>query len=221
MSREHFAEQLIEQQGMLPLYFHADEAVSLAVLRALYEAGVRAVEYTNRGEAALQNFKAMRKLCDAEMKDLHLGIGTIKSADMAKAFVDAGADFLISPVFDASVCDVAYLNKLLWVPGCMTPTEIHEAEKAGCTLVKLFPGDVLGPGYVNAIKELFPHLRFMPTGGVALDESNLKAWFASGVVAVGMGSKLITKQIMDDKNYDLLKANTAAAFRIINQIRGK
>jgi 2-dehydro-3-deoxyphosphogluconate aldolase / (4S)-4-hydroxy-2-oxoglutarate aldolase len=221
MSREHFAEQLIEQQGLLPLYFHADEAVSLGVLRALYEAGVRAVEYTNRGANALQNFKAMRRLCDAEMKDLYLGIGTIKSAEMASAFVDAGADFLISPVFDASVCDVAYLNKLLWIPGCMTPTEIHEAEKAGCTLVKLFPGDVLGPGYMSAIKDLFPTLRFMPTGGVALEESNLKAWFASGVVAVGMGSKLVTKQIMDDKNYDLLKANTAAALRIINQIRGK
>jgi 2-dehydro-3-deoxyphosphogluconate aldolase/(4S)-4-hydroxy-2-oxoglutarate aldolase len=221
MSKEHFAEQLIEQQGMLPLYFHADEAVSVAVLRALYEAGVRAVEYTNRGANALQNFKVMRHHCDAEMKDLYLGIGTIKSADMASAFVDAGADFLISPVFDASVCDVAYLNKLLWIPGCMTPTEIHEAEKAGCTLVKLFPGNVLGPGYMGAIKELFPQLRFMPTGGVALEEANLKAWFASGVVAVGMGSKLITTQILADKNYDLLKSNTTEALRLINQIRGK
>jgi 2-dehydro-3-deoxyphosphogluconate aldolase/(4S)-4-hydroxy-2-oxoglutarate aldolase len=221
MSREHYAEQLIEQQGLLPLYYSADEAVSSGVLRALYESGVRAVEYTNRGPAALHNFKAMRKLCDAEMKDLYLGIGTIKSADMASAFVDAGADFLVSPVFDTSVCDVAYLNKILWVPGCMTPTEIHEAEKAGCTLVKLFPGNVLGPGYMGAIKELFPHTRFMPTGGVELEESNLKAWFAAGVVAVGMGSKLITSDILQDKKYDLLKANTAEALRIIKNIRGK
>jgi 2-dehydro-3-deoxyphosphogluconate aldolase/(4S)-4-hydroxy-2-oxoglutarate aldolase len=220
MSKQEIILKFVPEQGVLPLFFHKDEQVSLDVLRALYEAGIRAVEYTNRGEAALHNFKAMRRLCDAEMKDLYLGIGTIKSAEMANAFVDAGADFLISPVFDSSVADVAYLNKLLWVPGCMTPTEIHEAEKAGCPLVKLFPGNVLGPGFVGAIKELFPNLQFMPTGGVELEEGNLKAWFASGVVAVGMGSKLITKQILADKNYTLLKENTAEAIRIIKQIKG-
>jgi 2-dehydro-3-deoxyphosphogluconate aldolase / (4S)-4-hydroxy-2-oxoglutarate aldolase len=210
----------IPEQGVLPLFFHKDVEVSVDVLRALYAAGVRAVEYTNRGEAALNNFRAMRKVCDAEMKDLYLGIGTIKSAEMANAFIDAGADFLISPVFDASVADVAYLNKILWLPGCMTPTEIHEAEKAGCTLIKLFPGNVLGPGFMGAIKELFPALKFMPTGGVELEEGNLKAWFASGVVAVGMGSKLITKQILQEKNYELLKANTIEALRIVKQIKG-
>jgi 2-dehydro-3-deoxyphosphogluconate aldolase/(4S)-4-hydroxy-2-oxoglutarate aldolase len=220
MSKQEAILKFIPEQGLLPLFFHKDEQVSLDVLRALYDAGIRAVEYTNRGEAALANFKAMRRLCDAEMQDLYLGIGTIKSADMARAFLDAGADFLISPVFDASVADVAYLNKTLWVPGCMTPTEIHEAEKAGCPLVKLFPGNVLGPGFMSAIKELFPNLQFMPTGGVELEEGNLKAWFASGVVAVGMGSKLITKQILQEKNYSLLKQNTAEAIRIIREIRG-
>jgi 2-dehydro-3-deoxyphosphogluconate aldolase / (4S)-4-hydroxy-2-oxoglutarate aldolase len=106
------------------------------------------------------------------------------------------------------------------LPGCMTPTEIHEAEKAGCTLIKLFPGNVLGPGFMGAIKELFPALKFMPTGGVELEEGNLKAWFASGVVAVGLGSKLITKQILQEKNYELLKANTIEALRIVKQIKG-
>jgi 2-dehydro-3-deoxyphosphogluconate aldolase/(4S)-4-hydroxy-2-oxoglutarate aldolase len=102
----------------------------------------------------------------------------------------------------------------------MTPTEIHEAEKAGCKLVKLFPGNVLGPGFVGAIKELFPSLQFMPTGGVELEEANLKSWFASGVVAVGMGSKLITKQILQEKNYALLSANTKEALRIVQEIKG-
>jgi 2-dehydro-3-deoxyphosphogluconate aldolase / (4S)-4-hydroxy-2-oxoglutarate aldolase len=210
----------IEMQGVLPLFFNKDQAVSLGILKVLYAAGVRFVEYTNRGEAALQNFKAMRQLATAEMPGMFLGIGTIKTAEQANAFIEAGADFLISPVFDASVCDVAYLHKILWVPGCLTPTEIHEAEKAGCSLVKLFPGNVLGPGFVGAIKELFPNLKFMPTGGVELEEDNLKAWFKSGVVAVGMGSKLITKRIMEDRDFETLKGNTENALRMIAAIRG-
>jgi len=209
----------IVQQGVLPLFFNKDESLSIEVLKVLYAAGIRMVEYTNRGEAALQNFKAMRKLADAEMPGMYLGIGTIKTPEMANAFIDAGADYLISPVFDASVCDVAYLNKMLWVPGCMTPTEIHEAEKAGCTLVKLFPGNVLGPGFVGAIKELFPKLKFMPTGGVELEAENLKGWFKSGVVAVGMGSKLITKQILDNRDFDALKRNTEEALTLVADIR--
>lgn len=220
MSKQDDVLSFIPKQAVLPLFFHKDEQVSIDVLRALYNAGVRAVEYTNRGAEALVNFAAMRSVCYAEMKDLYLGIGTIKNVEMANAFIDAGADFLVSPVFDAGVADVAYLNKILWVPGCMTPTEIHEAEKAGCKLVKLFPGNVLGPGFVGAIKELFPLLQFMPTGGVELEEANLKSWFASGVVAVGMGSKLITKQILQEKNYALLSANTKEALRIVQEIKG-
>jgi 2-dehydro-3-deoxyphosphogluconate aldolase/(4S)-4-hydroxy-2-oxoglutarate aldolase len=220
MSNESFVQTLIEKQGLLPLFYHENEQVSVRVLKALYDAGIRAVEYTNRGEAALRNFKTLRKLCDAEMKDMCLGIGTIKSADMAKAFSDAGADFLISPVFDASVCDVAYLNKLLWVPGCMTPTEIHEGEKAGCTLVKIFPSNILTPGFISAVKELFPQLSFMCTGGVEPNESGLQAWFDAGVAVVGMGSQLITPTILQEENYELLRAHTVEVLLIIQKIKG-
>ena len=220
MTQQEQISQGIISQGVLPLFFNKDEGLSLDILRVLYSAGIRMVEYTNRGEAALNNFKAMRKLADAELPGMYLGIGTIKSAEQANAFIDAGADYLISPVFDASVCDVAYLNKMLWVPGCMTPTEIHEAEKAGCPIVKLFPGNVLGPGFVSAIKELFPNLKFMPTGGVELEAENLKAWFKSGVVAVGMGSKLITKQIMENRDFDTLQKNTEDALKMIKEIKG-
>ena len=220
MSNESFIQTLIVKQGLLPLYYHENEKVSVGVLKALYDAGIRAVEYTNRGEAALPNFKTLRKLCDAEMKDMYLGIGTIKTADVANAFADAGADFLVSPVFDASVCDVAYLNKLLWVPGCMTPTEIHEAEKAGCTLVKLFPGHLLRPEFVRSIKELFPGVQFMCTGGVEPIESGLKAWFAAGVAVVGMGSQLITPIILQEGHYDLLRSHAVEVLRIIQQIKG-
>lgn len=213
--------QFIPEQGVLPLFFHKDAQVSVDVLKALYEAGIRTVEYTNRGEAALANFKVMRQVCDSELKGMYLGIGTIKNGEMAEAFVDAGADYLICPGLIEAVAKVADKNNMLWVPGCMTPSEIIAAENLGAKFVKLFPGNLLGASFMSTIKELFPGLLFMPTGGVELEEGNLKGWFNSGVVAVGMGSKLITKQVLEEKNYAKLTADTKQALSIINSIRKK
>jgi 2-dehydro-3-deoxyphosphogluconate aldolase/(4S)-4-hydroxy-2-oxoglutarate aldolase len=211
--------ELITHQGILPLYFYKDTVVSVEVLRALYGAGIRAVEYTNRGEAALANFKEMRKICDTELKDMHLGIGTIKNEAMAQIFIDAGADFIISPGLIPSVAKVADLNKMLWIPGCMTPTEIIHAETSGAKMIKLFPGNILGPGFMSAIKELFPALMFMPTGGVEMEKSNIEAWFKAGVSAVGMGSKLITKQLLETKDYAQITASTKEVMAIIKSIK--
>lgn len=211
----------IPEQGLLPLYFHKDGAVSIAVLKALYNAGIRAVEYTNRGEAALANFKLMRNVCDTELKGMYMGIGTIKNGETAQAFVEAGADYLISPGLIEAVAKVADKNNMLWVPGCMTPSEIIAAENLGAKFIKLFPGNLLGPSFMSTIKELFPGLLFMPTGGVELEEANLKGWFNAGVVAVGMGSKLITKQVMEEKNYEQLTADTIHALAMIKSIRNK
>jgi 2-dehydro-3-deoxyphosphogluconate aldolase/(4S)-4-hydroxy-2-oxoglutarate aldolase len=163
----------------------------------------------------------MRQVCDAELKGMYLGIGTIKNGETAQAFVDAGADYLISPGLIEAVANVADKNDMLWVPGCMTPSEIIAAENLGASFIKLFPGNLLGPSFMSTIKELFPGLLFMPTGGVELEEGNLKGWFNAGVVAVGMGSKLITKQIMEEKNYNQLTADTKQALNIINSIRNK
>lgn len=211
--------QLTIQQGVLPLYFNKDEEVSINVLKALYAAGIRTVEYTNRGEAALQNFKALRKVCDTELSGMHLGIGTIKNAEQAKAFVDAGADYLISPGVVEEAAEVANQAGLLYVPGAMTPTEIIKAESLGATLVKIFPGNVLGPGFISAIKELFSALKFIITGGVEPEEANLRGWFGAGAAAVGMGSKLITKQILETKEYDKITALTQESLRLIQSIR--
>ena len=211
--------QLTLQQGVLPLYFNKDEEVSIAVLRALYEAGIRTVEYTNRGEAALKNFKILRRLCDTELSGMYLGIGTIKNGEQAKAFVDAGADYLISPGVVDDAAKIADLNQLLYVPGAMTPTEIIRAEQFGATLVKLFPGNILGPGFVTAVKELFSGLKFIITGGVEPEENNLKAWFGAGAAAVGMGSKLITKQILESKDYSKITELTKESLRLIELVR--
>jgi 2-dehydro-3-deoxyphosphogluconate aldolase/(4S)-4-hydroxy-2-oxoglutarate aldolase len=211
--------ELIPQQGILPLYFNKDTQVSLDLLRTLYAAGIRTVEYTNRGEAALANFTAMRKLCDEEMKDMYLGIGTIKNGAMAQTFIDAGCDFIICPGLVESVAKTADAANMLWVPGCMTPSEIIAAENLGAKMIKLFPGNIIGMAFMQAVKELFPGLKFMPTGGVDTTKENIEGWFKAGVCAVGMGSKLVTKAIMDNKQYDELIAETKKVMAIINDCK--
>lgn len=209
----------IAQQGILPLYFHADPAVSIEVLKALYAAGIRAVEYTNRGEAALANFEQLKETRDRELPELLLGIGTIKRRKDAKAFIKAGADFIIAPGMIEEVAEAVHKEDMLWIPGCMTPTEIIRAEEAGAKLIKLFPGNLLGPSFVTAIKELFPGLYFMPTGGVEVNKDNLTGWFKSGVIAVGMGSKLITKDILEKKDYAQLINKTKEAIALVQEVR--
>jgi 2-dehydro-3-deoxyphosphogluconate aldolase/(4S)-4-hydroxy-2-oxoglutarate aldolase len=218
MEREAALINQIKNEGMLPLFYHDDVTVCENVLQALYNGGVRCVEFTNRGVHALPNFKHLVSL-KSTMPGLILGIGTIKTPQDATSFIEAGADFLISPCFDASVADVAYMHKVLWIPGCMTPTEIHVAQKSGATLVKLFPGNVLGPGFVEAIKSLFTGVDFIVTGGVEPTEQNIGAWFKAGVSGVGLGSKLITKDVLANKNYKQLETQTKELVQLIKKVQ--
>jgi 2-dehydro-3-deoxyphosphogluconate aldolase / (4S)-4-hydroxy-2-oxoglutarate aldolase len=221
MSKKQEILNVITNQGMLPLFFYKDTEVSIEVLRALYSAGVKTVEYTNRGEAALKNFEAMRKVCDSELQGMYLGVGTIKDAQTAQQFINAGAHYIISPGLVEDAAEVANKQDMLWVPGCMTPTEIIKAEKLGAKLVKLFPGNLLGPGFVSAIKELFPNLLFMPTGGVDLSKENIGGWFKAGVCAVGMGSKLISKDLLEQKDYSKIQSLTTEVMETIKSIKTK
>lgn len=218
MEREAALINQIKNEGMLPLFYHDDVTVCENVLQALYNGGVRCVEFTNRGVHALPNFKHLVSL-KSIMPGLILGIGTIKTPQDATSFIEAGADFLISPCFDASVADVAYMHKVLWIPGCMTPTEIHVAQKSGATLIKLFPGNVLGPGFVEAIKTLFTGVDFLVTGGVEPTEQNIGAWFKAGVSGVGLGSKLITKDVLANKNYKQLETQTTQLVQLIKKVQ--
>ncbi|MEP6748586.1 MAG: bifunctional 4-hydroxy-2-oxoglutarate aldolase/2-dehydro-3-deoxy-phosphogluconate aldolase [Bacteroidota bacterium] len=206
-------------QGMLPLYFNADETVSVEVLRAIYRAGVKAVEYTNRGEAAFVNFKKLIEIRNAEMPGLLLGIGTIKNLVTAQKYIDAGADFLVSPGFVKEVADLANSQNIFYAPGCMTPTEIIAAENSGIKFIKLFPGNMLGPEYLSSIKDIFPSLLFMPTGGVDTTKENIAGWFKAGVCAVGMGSKLISKKLMEQKDYATIETETKKVMETINQVK--
>ena len=219
MKTENEMIELVKSSGFLPLFYHPDPQISVDIVKSLYTAGVRCVEYTNRGASALNNFKIILENRASHYPDLVLAIGTIQTQKEAEAFIEAGADFLISPFFDQSIADTAYLHKKLWIPGCMTPTEIHAAEAAGCQLVKLFPGNVLGPGFVSAIKPLFPSIHFMVTGGVDTTKENIDAWFKAGVVGVGLGSQLFTKEVMDTKNFELLAAETKKLISLVQAFK--
>ncbi len=221
MNKNQQAIDAIIQQGMLPLYFNPDEAVSVNILRAIYKVGVKAVEYTNRGDAALHNFKAMVQVRNAEMPDLLIGVGTIKNVTQATEYVTAGADFLVSPGYVEAVANYAHSHGLLYAPGCMTPTEIIAAENNGVKFIKLFPGNLLGPEFLTGIKDIFPKLLFMPTGGVDTTRENIESWFKAGVCAVGMGSKLISKKLMESKDYATIEVETKKVLELIHSIKAK
>jgi len=220
MERE---EEIINQiciGGLLPLFYHDDITVCKNILQALYNGGVRCIEFTNRGKNALVNFTQLIAV-KKDFPGLLLGIGTIKTSEQATAFIEAGADFLVSPIFDTPVADVAYIQKIAWIPGCMTPTEIHVAQQAGCKLIKLFPGNVLGPGYVEAIMPLFSGIRFVVTGGVDITKESLEKWIKSGVEGVGLGSKLITKSILENGDYHQLTSTTSSVVAMMQQLKQK
>jgi 2-dehydro-3-deoxyphosphogluconate aldolase/(4S)-4-hydroxy-2-oxoglutarate aldolase len=219
MATKQTASELIIQQGILPLYYNADEAVSIEVLRSLYKAGIKAVEYTNRGDAALKNFKKLVEVRDAEMQGMLVGVGTVKNLQHAKDYVNAGADFLVSPGFVEEVATFANGKNIFYAAGCMTPSEIIAAENSGIEFIKIFPGNLLGPEFITTIKDIFPKLLFMPTGGVDTTRENLESWFKAGVCAVGMGSKLISKKLMEQRDYATIEKMTREVLDLIASIK--
>lgn len=206
-------------QGVLPLYFNDSVEVSIEVMRAIYRAGIKAVEYTNRGDAALSNFKKMVVMRNSEMPGLLLGAGTIKNMQHARDYLAAGADFLISPGFVPDAAAHCVNNDIFYVPGCMTPAEIIAAENASIGFIKLFPGNILGTEFLTTIKDIFPKLLFMPTGGVDTTKKNIKGWFKAGACAVGMGSKLISKKMMENKDYAAIETETEKVLELIASVK--
>ena len=209
----------IVKQGALPLFYYEDATVSLEIVRTLYKAGIRVFEYTNRGDAALANFKILKEVLKTEMQDLFLGIGTIKNTVELNNFLEAGADFIVCPVVDKEVGRLTHEANKLWIPGCMTPTEINMAHQMGAGIIKLFPANILGPSYLSSIAALFKGQLFVPTGGVEIEEENIETWFKAGVCAVGLGSKLVSKKILESKDYEGLYSLTKDALSIINKVK--
>ncbi|MCH1517626.1 MAG: bifunctional 4-hydroxy-2-oxoglutarate aldolase/2-dehydro-3-deoxy-phosphogluconate aldolase [Flavobacteriaceae bacterium] len=209
----------MEESGMVPLFYHHDIDVAKAVLKACYDGGARLMEFTNRGDFAIEIFNQLIKYAIAELPGMILGVGSVTDAAAASQYMLSGANFVVTPVFREDIAVVCNRRKVLWSPGCGSLTEIAQAEEMGCEVVKLFPGSTYGPGFVKAIKGPQPWTSIMPTGGVSTDEANLKGWFDAGVTCVGMGSQLISKDILANKDYATLAKNVQAALKLIGELR--
>lgn len=209
----------ISNQGLLPLFYHPDIETCKKVLKSLYNSGIQAVEYTNRGDKALENYEKLILWSRKNLRNFQLGIGTIKNQTAAEAFLNVGADFLISPGYDEGVASTAKKEKVLWIPGCMTPTEVMHAENEGFNFVKIFPGNVVTSNFIKAVKSVCPNVTIMPTGGVTPQKANLQSWFEAGVDAVGMGSQLIRKDLLQHEDYDEIRNITKRTLALIKAIK--
>lgn len=204
----------ILQFPIIPVFYHDDPTICTEIVSACYRGGMRIFEFVSRGKNAQHNFSILLEKRKQLWPELSLGIGTIKTADAAVAYIALGADFIVSPIINPAIAPLTIDKDILWIPGCMTPTEIHQAEQLGAPLVKLFPGSTLGPEFLRAIKPLFPEMRFMPTGGVNPDSDSISSWFNAGVSAVGMGSKLFQAP-ENTSDYNWLTERSADIMRIV------
>ena len=191
--------QTIKNQKIVPLFYNDAFEVSKTIVKALYEAGIRVIEYTNRGAQALENFTELKTIASTEFPGLLLGIGTVKNTKELDDFVAAKADFIITPIISEELVKHALAQNILLIPGCFTPSEVNIAFQNGLRMVKIFPGDVVGKKYVKSIQPLFPEMEFMITGGVSADFNDINEWLSGGVCAVGLGSALVKKDVVTEE----------------------
>lgn len=211
--------QTMKENGMVPLFFHSDIEISKKVLKACYDGGSRLMEFTSRGDFAFEVFGALNKYALAELPGMMLGVGSITDAAAASLYMQLGANFIVTPVFREDIAIACNRRKVLWSPGCGTLTEIAKAEEFGCEIVKLFPGDIYGPEFIKAIKGPCPWTSVMPTGGVLPTVESLSAWLNAGATCVGLGSQLISKDLLDNQDFEGLKNKIREVLNIIKEIR--
>jgi 2-dehydro-3-deoxyphosphogluconate aldolase/(4S)-4-hydroxy-2-oxoglutarate aldolase len=205
--------------GMVPVFYHSDVEVAKEVAKACYAGGVRAFEFTNRGEFAHEVFGELSKYALKECPGLILGVGSIVDAPTASLYIQSGANFIVGPLFNPDVAKVANRRLIPYTPGCGSVSEVGFAQEAGCDLCKVFPGDVLGPNFVKGLKAPMPWSLLMVTGGVKPEEANLKAWFDAGVTCVGMGSNLFPKDVIAAQEWDKITGMCQYTFDIIRKVR--
>ena len=211
--------EVMAKTGMVPLFYHQDVALGKQVLKACYDGGARLLEFTSRGDFAFEIFGELNKYALQELPGMILGVGSITDTAAASLYRQLGANFIVTPVLREDIAVVCNRRKVLWSPGCASLTEIARAEELGCEIVKLFPGGIYGPKFVKAIKGPCPWTSIMPTGGVSPDEDNLRGWFEAGVTCVGMGSQLISKEVLANKDFKGLTQTVSDALALIQKIK--
>lgn len=212
---------LMRETGVVPLYYNPDTETCKQVIRACYNGGLKIFEFTNRGDFAHEVFGALVKWAEKELPGLVLGVGSVVDAGTCSLYIQSGASFIVSPLLNEDMARVCNRRKVLWMPGCATVSEISKAEELGAEVVKIYPASMLGgPAFIKAIKGPCPWSQLMPSGGVSPTMENLKSWFDAGAFCVGMGSKLITPDIIREKKYDLLQEKAAEIVQMVEKIRG-
>ena len=211
----------IVETGMVPVFYHPEIEVARQVAAAVAAGGCPLLEFTNRGDHAWEVFTELERYCAREVPNLILGVGSVVDPGTASLYINCGANFVVGPVLNPDVARACNRRKVPYSPGCGSASEISQAEELGCEIVKIFPGgEVGGPAFVKAVKGPCPWVSIMPTGGVDSTEGSLKAWFDAGVTCVGMGSNLVTKDLLKAGDYAGISNKVRATVDLIRKLRG-
>ncbi len=210
----------MRESGAIPLYYNPDLEVMKDVISACYRGGMTIFEFTNRGDLAHELFAELVKWSHKEMPDLILGVGTVVDAGTCSLYIQLGAKFIVSPLLNEEMARVCNRRKVLWMPGCATASEISKAEELGAEVVKLFPGPTVGGAkFLKAYLGPCPWSNIMPSGGVSPTLENLTEWFKAGAFCVGMGSQLISSEIISKKDYKKLEEISRLSMDIIRELK--
>jgi 2-dehydro-3-deoxyphosphogluconate aldolase / (4S)-4-hydroxy-2-oxoglutarate aldolase len=209
----------MKQIGLIPVFYNSDFEIAKNVVTACADGGAKCIEFTNRGDRAINVFTKLAEYRDAERPDIILGVGSICDAPTAAMYIAAGADFVVGPLLDEETAKLCNKRKIPYSPGCGSVTEIHKAHELGVEICKIFPGaQVGGPAFAKAVKGPCPWTELMPTGGVSPTKESLTEWFDAGIACVGMGSKLITKELLAAKNYAGITKKVKETIELIKEI---
>lgn len=210
------------EQGVIPVFYHPDVEVCTNVIQACANGGAKCIEFTNRGDFASHVFLDVTRHFAKADKSVIMGVGSVVDAPTAGIYIANGASFVVGPVLNADVAKVCNRRAIPYSPGCGSASEVSYAQELGCEIVKIFPGSCVGgPEFVKNILGPMPWTKLMPTGGVDPTEESLSKWFGAGIVAAGIGSKLITSDLLKAKDYAGIEKKVAETVALIKKIRGK
>lgn len=210
----------IIEDGLVPLFYNRDKEKAKLITKSLVEGGSRVLEFTNRGDFAIKVFPDLLEDSANLFPDLIIGVGSVIDAPTAALYIAYGANFIVGPSLNEEISRLCNRRKIAYIPGCGSVNEVSRAEELGAEIVKIFPGSTVGgPEFVKALLGPMPWTKIMPTGGVTLEESNISGWFKSGVVCIGMGSNLVSKELVESGDYDEITRRTKSILEIIKKVR--
>lgn len=211
--------ETMKETGIVPVFYHSDAEIAKKVLKACYDGGIRAFEFTNRGDFAQEVFGQLVKYAVKELPGMIVGVGSVVDPATAAMYLQLGANFVVGPLFNPAIAPVCNRRCVPYCPGCGSVSEVGAAQEAGCDICKVFPGDVLGPAFVKGLRAPMPWSKIMVTGGVKPTRENLEGWFKAGVTCVGMGSNLFPKEVIAAGEWDKISGLCRSALDIVREVR--